>query len=246
MDEKTYVQLYGILRPLIEKETTQMREPISAHERLTATGAKYMELQYMTCISPQALCKIIPETCCAIYQALSKDYLKIPEPSKINDLPYVFVADEAFALRPDFLKPFNVRVLNDQKRIFNYRLSRARRVIENVFGSLVSRFGSFPISNPSQSLKTTRQGTFPMWHVCGLTQFLTRNASQSYSPPEHLDHEEPVSHEMQDGLRTDSPHVANIAHGQNRNATEEAKFVRDQFMVYFNTNGKVPWQDAYA
>ena len=83
MDEKTYVQLYGILRPLIEKETTQMREPISAHERLTATlrflatGAKYRELQYMTCISPQALCKIIPETCCAIYQALSKDYLKV-------------------------------------------------------------------------------------------------------------------------------------------------------------------------
>ena len=33
MDEKTYVQLDGILRPLIEKETTQMREPISAHEK---------------------------------------------------------------------------------------------------------------------------------------------------------------------------------------------------------------------
>ena len=82
--------------------------------------------------------------------------------------------------------------------------------------------------------------------IRSLHNFLRRNASQSYSPPEHLDHEEPVSHEMQDGLRTDSPHVANIAHGQNRNATEEAKFVRDQFMMYFNTNGKVPWQDAYA
>ena len=60
-----------------------------------------------------------------------------------RSMSYVFVADEAFALRPDFLKPFNVRVLDDKKRIFNYRLSRARREIENVFGILVSRFGVF-------------------------------------------------------------------------------------------------------
>ena len=76
--------------------------------------------------------------------------------------------------------------------------------------------------------------------------FLRINASQSYSPQEHLDAEEPVSHEMQDGLRTVSPRVANIAHCQNRNATEEEKFVRDQFMVYFNTNGTFLWQDAYT
>ena len=73
------------------------------------------------------------------YDQLINGALQIPEPSKINGLPYVFVADEAFALRPDFLKPFNVRVLDDHKRIFNYRLSRARREI----GILVSRFGVF-------------------------------------------------------------------------------------------------------
>ena len=176
------------------------------------------------------------------YDKLINGALQIPEPSKINGLPYVFVADEASALRPDFLKPFNVRVLDDQKRIFNYRLSRARREIENVFGILVSRFGVF---RSQINLKPENIDKVVM-ACCELHNFLRRNASQSYSPPEHLDHEEPVSHEMQDGLRTDSPHVANIAHGQNRNATEEAKFVRDQFMVYFNTNGKVPWQDAYA
>jgi hypothetical protein len=46
----------------------------------------------------------------------------------------VFVGDEAFALRKDFLKPFSQRELTNERRIYNYRLSRARRVIENVFG----------------------------------------------------------------------------------------------------------------
>ena len=74
------------------------------------------------------------------YLKLLAGELKLPELNPKNELPFVFVSDEAFAMRKDFLKPFNVRALDNQRRIFNYRLSRARRVIENVFGILVSRF----------------------------------------------------------------------------------------------------------
>nr|XP_027208469.1 uncharacterized protein LOC113802147 [Penaeus vannamei] len=45
-------------------------------------------------------------------------------------LPYVFVGDEAFALRTDFLKPYSQKDLHSETRVFNYRLSRARRVAE--------------------------------------------------------------------------------------------------------------------
>ncbi|XP_060566390.1 uncharacterized protein LOC132725307 [Ruditapes philippinarum] len=51
-----------------------------------------------------------------------------------------FVADNAFQLRTDMMKPFPFRNKTVEERIFNYRLPKARRVMENAFGILAQRF----------------------------------------------------------------------------------------------------------
>jgi hypothetical protein len=38
------------------------------------------------------------------------------------------------------MKPFSPRQLNEDERIFNYMLSRGRRIVENAFGIFANRF----------------------------------------------------------------------------------------------------------
>lgn len=83
MEEDVYLQLLQMVRPLIEKSETNMRQSISPHERLTATlrflatGRNYEDMKFATCISPQCLGRIIPEVCQAIFESLSPEYLKV-------------------------------------------------------------------------------------------------------------------------------------------------------------------------
>lgn len=58
-------------------------------------------------------------------------------------LPYVIVGDEAFPLKTYLMRPYSGRNLPEDKRIFNYRLSRARRVSENAFGMICQKFRLF-------------------------------------------------------------------------------------------------------
>lgn len=56
-------------------------------------------------------------------------------------VPYVFIGDDAFSLHEHLLKAYSVeQKKRSTKRIFNYRLCRARRIIENVFGIMSSIF----------------------------------------------------------------------------------------------------------
>ncbi|KAK4882509.1 hypothetical protein RN001_005828 [Aquatica leii] len=63
-----------------------------------------------------------------------------PLPRRTKPLPFVIVADAAFPLSYNILKLFPFRNMSEHQRISNYRLSRARRVVENAFGILVNRF----------------------------------------------------------------------------------------------------------
>ena len=59
-----------------------------------------------------------------------------PPPNSEEPLPFVIVGDEAFPLKKYMLRPYpGVSARNDEsKQTYNYRLSRARRVVENAVG----------------------------------------------------------------------------------------------------------------
>lgn len=78
-----------------------------------------------------------------ICQALEEKTLSLPDPEPLPGgdipVPYFIVADDAFPLRTWLMKPYPHRCIFRERRIFNYRLSRARRIVENTFGILASR-----------------------------------------------------------------------------------------------------------
>ena len=67
--------------------------------------------------------------------------MSFPPPKQLpNDIdgaymPYVIVGDEAFGLS-HVMRPYPQKNLSIKKSIFNYRLTRARRMVECAFGML--------------------------------------------------------------------------------------------------------------
>ncbi|XP_029347796.1 protein ALP1-like [Acyrthosiphon pisum] len=68
-----------------------------------------------------------------------------PLPGTTTPVPHVFVGDEGFKLETFLMRPFPRAVVaqNEAKKVFNKRLSRARRVVENAFGILAQKWRVF-------------------------------------------------------------------------------------------------------
>lgn len=96
---------------------------------------------------------------CTLRQGIEDKILSIPPATSLpfvtNKSPFVIVGDDAFPLKTYLMKPYPGRNMTEELRIFNYRLSRARRVSENAFGILVSKFRIFekPIAARPETVK---------------------------------------------------------------------------------------------
>ena len=88
---------------------------------------------------------------CEFGKAFISGDLDVPDPQSLpnyNDsgpVPFCFVGDEAFPLWADLMRPFprKDRGIPDDELIFNSRLSRACRTVENAFGILAQRLRVF-------------------------------------------------------------------------------------------------------
>uniref|UniRef100_A0A3B3T7M1 DDE Tnp4 domain-containing protein n=1 Tax=Paramormyrops kingsleyae TaxID=1676925 RepID=A0A3B3T7M1_9TELE len=64
----------------------------------------------------------------------------LPGAEHLGPIPYVFVADEAFPLRRHMMRPHPGQKIGREQRLYNYRLSRARRMVECSFGILATQW----------------------------------------------------------------------------------------------------------
>ncbi|XP_037503134.2 LOW QUALITY PROTEIN: putative nuclease HARBI1 [Rhipicephalus sanguineus] len=139
--------------------------------------------------------------------------------------PHVFVGDEAFQLRPDFMRPLPGSRTAPEEVIYNYRLSRARRCVENAFGILVSRWRIYErrINMKPQNVETIVKAT------CVLHIFLSSNAASTYCPP---------------GFADFQGHLWDCERWCLATRTREhySVRVRQELIRYFSDEGQVPWQ----
>lgn len=90
-------------------------------------------------------------------QKIETNGINLPPPNRNNNLPYVFLADSAFALSTCIMKPFpGHHAVGTPERIFNQELSRSRVVVENAFGILSSKFRIFKTCIPLDEVKAAK------------------------------------------------------------------------------------------
>lgn len=180
---------------------------------------------------------------CSFNDALINNKINLPSPEPLPlrnvPVPYVLVADDAFASTPNLLKPYSVRNLSGVQRIFNYRLSRARRVVENAFGILSARFRILrsPIKlGPSKARSVTLA-------CCALHNFLMSRKSSTYFNANLVDHY------TQDGTlipgewrNEQSDHCFPNLQPHRSYIANNSSAIREEFSQYFMEEGEVPFQ----
>ncbi|KAH6940342.1 hypothetical protein HPB50_026947 [Hyalomma asiaticum] len=177
--------------------------------------------------------------------ALIEGSLGIPAlaclPCTSTNVPYVFIGDEAFQLRKDFMRPFPARQLDDSRRIFNYRLSRARRCVENAFGITAARWRIL-----LRTINLLPENVdYVIKAACVLHNFLTVHNPQSHQFP---DKEDSFGNIVGGRWRQGMQGVPDncffpIQTTTSRNFNGDAAAARDLFTAYFSSSaGQVPWQ----
>ena len=180
-------------------------------------------------------------------QALEKgrETLNIPSPEHVGpfNLPYVFVGGKIFPLKPWLMKPYPGKNLDEPRRIYNYRQSRARRTIENSFGILAARWRVF--RRPIRAAIETVEGIVKA-AVC-LHNYLRLIDNTHNIPAGFVDKEDDsgdiIPGDWRNIVRNDDGGLTSFNQiGSNRYGFE-ANRAREDFLKYFNSaEGSVSWQ----
>lgn len=164
-----------------------------------------------------------------LYHCLKNNLFHLPPgenlPNSDEHLPYVLLGDEAYPLLPFLMRPFPRSNLSDEKTIFNYRLSRARRCVECAFGIMTKKFKL--LDKAIETLPETAD--IVIKSICILHNVI-------------ID-QEGLPHEVENGRSNNGENNREVIAVNDRNSTRYAANVRQKFMDFFNSAaGEVPWQ----
>lgn len=177
-----------------------------------------------------------------LHKKMSEDTLGLPRdcvlPGLDKPMPFVFVGDEAFPLTNHIMKPFSgIHEKGTAERTFNYRLSRARRIVENVFGISSA---VFRVLRKPMLLEPEKAQTIVMTVAC-LHNFLreSKSSRKTYTPQGTFDEEDNDGNLIPGSWRNESTSdlsslipIRNIP----RKPSASAKEIRNNFAKYFMIN----------
>jgi hypothetical protein len=196
---------------------------------------------------------------CRLSEGLENGTIGFPAPRPLPGhqvpMPHYIVGDDAFPLKTYLMKPYPFRQVVDfrddeavaerrKKRIFDYRVSRARRVSENAFGILASRFRIFQTSilvSPDKAKRITLA-------AIALHNFLASKRDHLFVPSFLHDREHPVTHALIPGeWRQERDLLDDLDRGVRANHPAlDARAVREELNEWVNGVGQVPWQERQA
>jgi hypothetical protein len=169
---------------------------------------------------------------CTLNIAMENNTLRMSENS-------IIIGDDAFHLRTSLMKPYSKTGISQSERIFNYRLSRARRVVEKAFGILLWRLRVF--SRPIKLKPDTVDKV--IWTSCSLHNWLRKTTPNTYLPPQAVDREDFNTGKITPGEWREHVNnfqsVHNLGCNNYKRATEE---VRSPYAMYFTGENPLPWQ----
>lgn len=148
-----------------------------------------------------------------IGHAIKHRQLNVPDgqvqlPGSNEATSYCFIGDQAFPLMTNFLRPYPGRRLGKKLEIFNYRLSSARRTIENAFGILSARWRIYqrPITLDVEAVDKIVISTICLHNFLKARDDEEPSEGRVYCPPGFIDSE------LRDGQ---------VIHGRWRNEQSE-------------------------
>ncbi|CAI6347335.1 unnamed protein product [Macrosiphum euphorbiae] len=198
--------LHELIKPDIYKQNTQFRRAVSTEERLAvclrflATGNSFRSIGFNYRLGFSTVREIVKEVCDAIWNRLGPIVMPPPTEEIRN-----YLGD------------------NEPNKIFNYRLSRARPVVENAFGILAARWRCFRGHLEVQPEIVDKI----VLASCCLHNMLC--ADNAFEPDN-------------ESLQLPEAALLNLD-PLRRNSTREAFQVREKFRDYFNSDaGSVVWQ----